>query len=187
MQIVMARAAGRKRKFRGHVPGRLNVRPLSAGELASEQPHRRVLPIALRLAAEAETPFGRLYLAGAFGPGEIGWRRHEAGSRYKTIALAYLASIGSPRDGLPHGKSYPCKGEPQCGQELGKPPCECRARKLAYDSAFHALAGAGHRAQVEVAHVAVHGRQLGNLEVLIVGLDALAHHLLTDKPKNAKG
>jgi hypothetical protein len=188
MQIVMVKV-GRKRKFRGTVPGRLNVRPESAGELAAAQPHRRTLPPALRLAAEAETPFGRLYLAGAYdvpGDPERGWRRHEAGQRYKTIALAYLASIGSPRDGLPHGKSYPCTGAPRCGLGQGEPACECRARKVAYNSAFEALAEVGHRAQVEVAHVAVHGRVCGNLDYLLVGLDALAHHLLTDKPKNGR-
>ncbi len=131
MQIVMSRA-GRKRITRMHLsqPGpKVDYRAM-----CGEQPHRRGLPEELRLAAEAETPFGCLFLSG-----RISGEQHEAGQRYKTIVLAYLSSIGSPRDGLPHGKSYPCKGDPQCGQDDGLPPCECRLRKHAYNAAFEAL------------------------------------------------
>lgn len=177
MQIIMARA-GRKRSPAMHLSERGPKTDYRA--LCGEQPHRRGLPEGLKLAAEGETPFGRLFLSS-----QLTGEQHEAGQWYKTIVLAYLASIGSPRDGLPHGKSYPCKGDPQCGQDETLPPCECRARKIAYNGAFEALAEAGHRAQVEVALVAVHGRGCGNLDYLRYGLNMLARHRLTMRRKSS--
>jgi hypothetical protein len=175
MQIVMARASGRKRKFRGHVPGRLNVRPLSAGELAAEQPHRRVLPPALRLAPEAETPFGCLRLWGT-----ISEDQYLAGERYRVVVHEYSSSIGVPAGDHFGGRGYPCKGDPRCGiSEPGEPDttCECRRRKVAYNSAFEALAPAGHQSQVAVSHIAVHGRGVGDrLEHLLRGLRLLVEH-----------
>jgi hypothetical protein len=180
----MSRRAGRKRRFRSSLDGDPIARAPTLAEVAAGQPHRRELPPELRLAAEAETPFGRLYLAGAFelaGDPERAWRRHEAGQRYRTIAMNYLASIGSPRDGLPHGRSYPCRGELQCGQEPNAPGCECRNRKAIYAAAFAALTGAGLRAVLEVTDVAVHGRACKSLDYLLIGLDRLAQHLLTSR------
>lgn len=185
MQIVMARA-GRKRTTRMHLSN--PVPKIDYRALCGEQPHRRGLPEELRLAAEAVTPFGRLFLAGALnkpGDPECAWRRHEAGKAYANIVQGYLSSIGAPRGEFPQGKGYPCSGSPQCGQGELEPPCECRKRKREYDEAFEALAEAGHRAQVEVAHVAVQGRPCGNLAYLCIGLDALVRQLLTQRPKNA--
>lgn len=186
MQITMSRA-GRKRAPRGYLanqPPKVDYRAMAA-----EQPHRRDLPEGLRLAAEAVTPFGQLYLAGQLNEPrdpETGWRRHQAGIRYAEIVQGYLSSIGAPRGEFPQGKGYPCTGHPQCGQRQGEPDCECRKRKLAYDGAFEALAEVGHRAQVEVAHVTVHGRKCGSREALIVGLDALVRHLLTERRRGGR-
>lgn len=156
--------------------------------LSAEQPHRRGLPEEMRLFQEAGTPFGRLFLTGQLerpgDPGQ-GWRRHEAGKKYAERVQGYLSSIGAPMDGFPQGKGYPCTGSPQCGQGEREPPCECRKRKREYEEAYEALAEAGHRAQVEVAHVAVHGRACGNLTYLLIGLDALVRQLLTNRSNNA--
>lgn len=175
--------AGAKRKWKGSL-GRQNVRPMSGDELAAVQPHRRGLPDALKLAKEADTELGRMYLMGELRDPrdpDIGWKRHEAGERYRTIVKAYLASIESPRDAPSLGKPYPCTGDPNCGLDESLPACECRARKIAYNAAFEALSEAGHRAQVEVAHVAVHDRKCGNIDYLVRGLDALVRHLLTNR------
>lgn len=186
MQITMSRA-GRKRAPQIHMGSR-DPKP-DYRAMAAEQPHRKHLPEGLRLAPEAVTPFGQLYLAGYLNEPrdpETGWRRHQAGIRYAEIVQGYLSSIGAPRGEFPQGKGYPCTGHPQCGQRQGEPDCECRKRKLAYDGAFEALAEVGHRAQVEVAHVTVHGKRPMSVATLIVGLDALVRHLLTDRRRNAQ-
>lgn len=182
MGHTVGRRPGRKRAFRGHIPG-ISMRgpKVDPRALSAEQPHRRHLPPDMRLSEKAETPFGCLNLMGA-----ISNEQFEAGQRYRSIVAEYCSSIGAPLGGFPQGRGYPCKGEPQCGLVDGAPPCECRRRKIAYDQAFEALAEVGHRAQVEVAHVAVHGRKCGELAVLLRGLDALVRHLLTDRRKNGR-
>lgn len=168
MQIVMARA-GRKRNTRMHLS---NPAPrIDYRALCGEQPHRRGLPPDKRLSEKAETPFGCLNLMGV-----ISDEQHEAGQRYKVVVQEYRSSIGAPRGEFPMGKGYPCKGELRCGMEEGSLPCECRRRKNNYNEAFEALAEAGHRCQVEVAHVAVHGRPSGNVKALLRGLDMLVRH-----------
>lgn len=197
MQITMSRA-GRKRAPRGYLASQ--APKVDYREETARQPHRVGLGaivkrdangklIDLRISPEAATPFGQLFLTGLLdrpGDPETGWRRHEAGKRYAEIVQGYLSSIGAPRGEFPQGKGYPCTGHPQCGQRQGEPDCECRKRKLAYDGAFEALAEVGHRAQVEVAHVTVHGRKCQSVAALIVGLDALVRHLLTDRRKDAQ-
>ena len=172
MQIIMART-GRKRAQRGYlaaVAPKVDYRALSA-----EQPHRRVLPPDKRLSEKAETPFGCLNLLGA-----VSDEQFEAGRLYRIAVQEYGSSIGVPVGEGVGGRGYPCKGDPRCGiGEPGKPdvtPCECRRRKIAYNGAFLALAPAGHKAQVQVSHVAVHGRGCNDLKSLSRGLDLLVRH-----------
>lgn len=172
MQTIMARA-GRKRNPRMHLSSvglKIDYRALSF-----DQPHRRVLPIDMRSSEKAETPFGCLNLLGA-----VSDEQFEAGRLYRIAVQEYGSSIGVPVGDGVGGRGYPCKGDPRCGiGEPGKPeplPCECRRRKIAYNQAFEALAPAGHKAQVQVGHVAVHGRGCNDLKELRRGLDLLVRH-----------
>lgn len=184
-QQIISRKAGAKRKWKGTSPGKQNVRPMSGDEMAQCQPHRRGLPDHLKLAPEAETPFGRMFLNGELNDRydeTTGWKRHEAGQRYRTVVLAYLSSIGSPRDTMPGGKGYRCLSDPpHCDHE-----CECLRRKHAYNEAFECMSG-DHKAQTEVAHVVVHGKPCRNMDNMLRGLDRLVRQLLTNRRNSVLG
>jgi hypothetical protein len=166
MQITMARV-GRKRKFRGYVPGRQNVRRISDDELMARQPHRNWLPEDKRLNEKAATPLGGLCLIGI-----ISELQYQAGQRYVITVAEYRVVIGVPMEGFTGSRGFACKGERNCE------PCECRRRKQRYDAAYGAVFDAGQRAARAVAQVAVHGHACprGDIEHLKSGLDALIRH-----------
>lgn len=163
--------AGAKKKFKGHVPGKLNVRRLDDDELAARQPHRVWLPDKYRLSEKAATPLGGLNLVGAITDSQ-----YDAGSNYVVVVARYRATIGMPLAGFTgSARSIACKGHKGCD------PCECRRRKERYDDAFAAVSEAGNRAARAVARVAVHGQacEAGEMDNLRRGLDALAKHFGT--------
>lgn len=167
----MARA-GRKRSIRLH-PTNREVK-VDYRAMASQQPHRRWLPEAVRLDQKADSVLGCLNLINIISDGQ-----YEAGQRYARIVGQYRASIQTPAGTSGNGKGYICKP-----MHCMRPPpgvvieCECARRKENYDSAFAAVFEVGQKAARAVARVAVHGEPCprGGLADLKRGLSALAKH-----------
>ncbi len=176
-------ASGRKRKFKGHL-GTREERPDDRLR-ASRQPHRRVLGPADRLAEEAESPIGRLLLAGYLGSprdisGEEPRHRYHAAILFVAAVGAYRSVIGAPSTVGGGGEGYACV----CADQPER--CECLRRQTRYRFAFEALAGAGRHAVLAVNRVVIHREPITAMEIgyLVDGLDALVTHFgLARRPR----
>ena len=187
----MARA-GRKRKSGTRHPGGQLKREKQPDDRVrtARQPHRRALAHELRaqgveetdvrkLAAgeEAESPIGRLWLAGGLrssgDPDSQASRdRYDAGNMYAQIVGAYRSVIEAPNGGGGSGRGFGCH-ELLCA--LARDACECEHRKARYERAYEALRRIGARALKAVNAVAVHRQTLGPEELvyLVAGLEGL--------------
>lgn len=178
----MARS-GRKRKFKGHLGagGDDGSRQPDDRVRTSRQPHRRVLDEEDRRAEEAESPIGRLLLAGHLKTsrdvtGDEPRNRYLAATLFATAVGAYRTVIGAPSTtGGGGGKGYECDVD-LCAIEPER--CECLRRKTRYRFAYEALASVGRRAVMAVNHVVIHREPITAAEIvyLVAGLDALVTH-----------
>lgn len=176
----MAGRAGRKRKSGPrHRSGALKKKKKTRDEqvqLGRRMPHRRALRSDDRLDVRAESPLGRLVLAG-----RVSEEQCIAGELYARAVGAYRATIDSPRSTAGSGRGSGCRSE-AFGQEnacrVDPDGCRCLRRREAYDSAFCSLNDAGQRAAKVVARVAVHGEAIAPEDVvyLVRGLSSLAAH-----------
>ena len=176
----MART-GRKRKASMHLSGAREIK-VDYRSMASQQPHRRWLPEDVRLDQKADSILGCLNLVSSISDDQ-----YEAGRKYAHVVGQYRASINPPAGTSGNGKGYICQASiclrPPPGEQI---ECECRRRKEAADSAFHAVMEAGQLAAKTVARVAVWNEQcpFGYLGDLKRGLSALAKHYgLTNRRK----
>lgn len=162
---------GRKRKS-GHrqpagrpVPVKVDYRAMAA-----KWPSRADLPEPVRLAPEAETEFGKVYLRG-----QITDHQYRAGMLYARIVSKYRAVIEGPN---PSPTSI--AGTQAAGGGLSyMDPAEAVSRKERYDGAFMAVFDAGQKAARAVARHAVYHHKLAHpddLKYLRLGLSALATH-----------
>jgi len=169
---AMARA-GRKRKYPRNIAPAVNYRAMAA-----LQPHRRGLPEAHRLDQKAATRLGCLCLVGM-----ITEAQYLAGLDYAHATGQYLSTVEAPRSLSGSGGGYDCKPD-----SCPAGSCECLRRVVRYDELYCVLAKAGRRPLIEVNRVAVHNQRSSELEVLRIGLNALARHLrLTNDRKSAYG
>lgn len=110
----------------------------------SRQPHRRPLAKELRVAEEAESPLGRLYLAGrlALTSDREGFEardRFDAGTMFAAVVGAYRSVVEAPRDVAGSGRGFPCRAA-VCAADAER-WCECLERRNRYMRAYEALAG----------------------------------------------
>ena len=137
---------------------------------AARQPHRRALTHQLRASGagevdarklsageEAESPIGRLWLAGYLKlPDDIDSQaardRYDAANMFAQIVGSYRSVIEAPRDVAGSGRGFPCQ-ELLCA--LARENCECERRKARYDRAYEVLRSAGVPALKAVTRVAV--------------------------------
>jgi hypothetical protein len=145
--------------------------------IAIRQPDRQDIPVALRHDAKAGTVLGRLQLGG-----KITHEQYMAGEwyagvvrRYRQVIMAPNCNPGSISGVTIVGSSGPMHIEDE----------EAQRRKSVYDAAFELLDKIGQRVAKAVAHTAVHDRPAGDgLNLLLIGLEALAVHRGLTKPKN---
>jgi hypothetical protein len=144
--------AGRKRKAgKRHPSGKLVQKRPDDKIRTSRQPHRRGLRTDMRLAEQAESPLGRVMLAGLLNrkgetdpkekrPSDEARARYEAGMLYARVAIVYGAQLGVPVVSTPHpavsDDSLPADGEDDrfardpdfgCPVERFSHPDACRA------------------------------------------------------------
>lgn len=181
--------AGRKRKNKArHDCGKLvqDKRPDDRLRIGA-QPHRNVLPEKKRVDERAESPLGRLYLAGGLltdaerrRGDDLAEMRYEAGILWGAIVGAWRAVIEAPNGvGVRAGRGFSCIAQGSDSIDScrnGPADCECLRRKERYDQMFEALSRAGRRAALAVNRIAVHREMIAHDELghLIAGLDALA-------------
>jgi hypothetical protein len=167
--FVMARS-GRKRKIGPRHPGgqlKKKKQPIDDKVRASRQPHRRALMPFLRgqklevpevekaiAGEEAESPIGRLWLAGALraDPNEdpqAARDRYDAGNMFAKVVGDYRSVIETPRDVAGSGRGYACD-PPLC--RVYPDDCQCLKLRRRYMEAFEALAGGLRRVAVELEH-----------------------------------
>lgn len=180
----MARS-GRKRKFKGHLgaggDGDDGSRRPDDRVRTSRQPHRRVLDDADRRAEEAESPIGRLLLAGHLKTsrdvtGEEPRDRYLAATLFATAVGAYRSVIGAPSTtGGGGGKGYECDVD-LCAVDPER--CICLQRKTRYRFAYESLAAVGRHAVLAVNRVVIYREPITAAEIvyLVAGLDALVTH-----------
>lgn len=175
----------RNRKGRKRKSGRrtANGRPVERHQmdyraLASIQPHRIGLPVALRESERAESVLGCLNLLK-----RITDHQFEAGRRFAIIVGAYRSAIGTPRGTVGAGRGYSCEPE---GCLLNSDRCICEQRTAKWRDSARALLSVSQKAYNAVYYVAVHDflctrEQLVDLQA---GLRGLAHHYgLTNRVK----
>jgi hypothetical protein len=167
--FVMARS-GRKRKIGPRHPGgqlKKKKQPIDDKVRASRQPHRRALMPFLReqklevpevqkaiAGEEAESPIGRLWLAGALAlsddaDSQAARDRYDAGNRFAQVVGEYRSVIETPRDVAGSGRGYACD-PPLC--RVYPDDCQCLKRRRRYMEAYEALAGGLRRAAVDLEH-----------------------------------
>jgi hypothetical protein len=175
---------GRKRKWRGQKLGAqpdITERAPDDRLRASLQPHRRNLPLHLRLDERAGTPLGQLLLTGALNDsaasaiGEEAAIRYQAGMLFAQIAVEYRSVIEAPRSVSGSGRVLLCEVN-YCGDNLDT--CTCYRRKIRYQEAYFALARAGKEAVIAVQRLAVFGEPIGIAGIIYLkeGLDRLAEY-----------
>jgi hypothetical protein len=146
--------------------------------IAIHQPHRRDVPESQRHDAKAGTVLGRLELGG-----KITREQFLAGEWYAGVVRRYRQVIMAPNcnPGSISGATIVGSGGPVHIEDE-----EAQRRKSVYDAAFELLDRIGQRVAKAVAHTAVHDRPAGDgLNLLLIGLEALAVHRGLTKPKNS--
>jgi hypothetical protein len=141
--------AGRKRKFRGTDPaGKTNTKPDKQPDdrvRTARQPHRRALEDNLRTREEAESPIGRLLLAGKLNraddhhPG-VARHRYHAAELFAGVVGAYRSVIEAPKDVAGSGRGFPCEPSLCAANIADEELCQCLARRRRYQRAYEALA-----------------------------------------------
>jgi hypothetical protein len=176
---------GRKRKWRGQkLPGTqpdIMERAPDDRLRASLQPHRRDLPLHLRLDERAGTPLGQLLLTGALNDraapaiGEEAAIRYQAGMLFAQIAGEYRSVIEAPKAVSGSGRGLLCEVN-YCWDN--EDMCTCYRRKIRYQNAYFALARAGRAAAIAVQRLAVFGEPIGIAGIVYLkeGLDRLAEY-----------
>lgn len=174
---------GRKRKSGRRQPaGRLIVEKPNYRDMAKQWPSRTDLPEPVRLAPEASTEFGKVYLRGY-----ITDEQYRAGMMYARIVNKYRAVIEGPN---PSPTSI--AGTQAAGGGISyMDPTEAAKRKERYNEAFMAVFDAGQKAARSVARHAVYHHMLAHpddLKYLRMGLSALARYFgLTGRYKSVTG
>lgn len=147
----------------------------------SAMPHRRGLPPQLAGLADAESLFGRMFLAKMITPGQF-----DAGKEYRRRVLAYRFVIESPR-ATPRSNAPGSAGGgiiPIISDD------EARRRKAQHDEAFEALHESGRPNLQAVNSVVIREEPIGWREVknLVCGLSVLERKLLlTRRGKSDSG
>lgn len=160
---------GRKRgnRARGST-GRLKQTYENPKAQVLAQPHRLEAKKENRDLPEAESEFGRLMCNGLITPAQ-----HEAGHRYRLIAMAYRAIVLGAQAATPQSAALLGGG----GISHAEPPRETiNSIRKQYNTAFEFLGEAGNRVQRAVKEHAVFERRIsGNYErdLLRCGLDKL--------------
>lgn len=163
---------GRKRKSgRRTASGALARAQVDYRAMASEWPHRKALPAAVRSSELAESEIGRLCLQK-----RISRQMCDAGRHFSSIVEAHRSVISAPRASNGTGLGA------QCNPLKCKPAdCECRKRTQRYRNATHALQLAGQAVYNVTYRVAVSDEHCQDYELdyLKIGLGKLARHLGT--------
>jgi hypothetical protein len=176
----MARV-GRKRKAgRRTASGQLAREHVNYAALAALQPHRRDLPLEVRLSQDATTEIGRLFL----------WKRiteeqYLAGQEYERRIGAYRATIAGPH-GLVGITGWSGCNPDVCRRNGNE--CECSRRAHAYQELSDVINQQGRRVELVTNRIVGSGEKVTYLELplLRMGLGALAGHLrLTERGKRA--
>ncbi len=138
--------AGRKRKFHGSDPGKTKSEKQPDDKIrASRQPHRRPLEEADRGKFEAESPIGRLLLAGLLRRADdrdetaARWR-YQASELFASVVGAYRSVIEAPKDVAGSGRGFPCTPSVCAASLANEDLCECLTRRRRYEKAYEALA-----------------------------------------------
>jgi hypothetical protein len=138
--------------------------------IASRMPHRRGLgEQALDPAAESE--LGRMRLRG-----EVSEPEETAGYVYARMWRGYVATLSAPRaPGVAQGAISACMG---CPSPLDRKWCICDLRRRIYAEAASVLVQTGSGVSPVVHAVVILDRQcpFSSLELLKMGLTALAKH-----------
>lgn len=162
---------GRKRKSGYRQPaGRVIVERPNYREQAKRWPSRADLPEPVRLAPEAETEFGKIYLRGYIS--EVQYR---AGTIYARAVERYRSVIEGP---TPSPRSIAGTQEAR-GAISYMDPSQAAEIKKRYDGAYMAVFEAGQRSARAVARHAVYHHRLAHPDDLLylkLGLTALARH-----------
>jgi hypothetical protein len=138
---------------------------VSTREIAAQMPHRRGLG-ERAVDQRAETELGRLVLRGTLTADQ-----GLAGETYLALWRGYVWTLAGPAElaqGGGHG--FTCDG---C--EVVQ-HCRCWFRRKVYEEAQRALLKCGHQVSVLVTCVVVHDLPALDLDLLRIGLDALARH-----------
>jgi hypothetical protein len=179
--MASKRRKGRPRKTGPrHKNGHLKaVMAESPRERAAHMPHRRGLgEQALDPAAESE--LGRMRIRG-----EVSEPEETAGYVYARMWRGYVATLSAPRaPGVAQGAISACMG---CPWPEDRKHCLCDLRRRIYAEAASVLVQTGSGVSPVVHAVVILDRQcpFSSLELLKMGLSALAKHygLLTNHPK----
>jgi len=136
--------------------------------IASRMPHRRGLgDQALDPAAESE--LGRMRLRG-----EVTEPENTAGEIYARMWRGYVATLSAPRaPGVAQGAISACMG---CPSPLDRKWCLCDLRRRIYAEAASVLVQTGSGVSPTVHAVVILDRPVDSLELLKLGLGALAAH-----------
>lgn len=138
------------------------------------QPHRLEAKKEHRDRPEAESEFGRLMCNGLITPAQ-----HEAGHRYRQIAMAYRAVVLGAQAATPQSLSL--LGGKGGGAEPSRETINSIRKQ--YNAAFEFLGDAGRRAQIAVKEHAVFEKKVTTnyeRDTLKCGLDKLIVHFGID-------
>jgi len=179
--MASKRRKGRPRKTGPrHKNGHLKaVMAESPRERAAHMPHRRGLGEQSSDPA-AESELGRMRLRN-----EISEPEETAGYVYARMWRGYVSTLNAPRaPGVAQGAISACMG---CPSPLDRKWCLCDLRRRIYAEAASVLVQTGSGVSPTVHAVVILDRQcpFSSLELLKMGLTALAKHygLLTSQPK----
>jgi hypothetical protein len=172
---------GRPRKNRSrHRDGHLKREPaVSPREVAAQMPHRRALGDAAT-DPHAESELGRMLLRGDLG--DDGDTLELAGSTYGRMWRGYLVTLAGPRAIASSGSGLSCGG---CETADERRHCRCTMRKNIFLETQSMLYLVGSGVGQAVQEVVCNDQPSRRIDLLKLGLGALAYHFGLAKGHNS--